>query len=76
MPQFVPRQRKHKVRSRIDQDPNTGGDTNVVEIVQNETELRKKEYKNTVQTQKISSKKRKRLHKYIVRVSPPFLEHV
>lgn len=79
MPHFVPRQRKHKVRKRLEQDgsnmgvPN-GNDSNAAEILSitgTEKEKKRQDMKNTLRAQqpKFSSKKQKRLDKYIVRSS-------
>lgn len=76
MPKFVPRQRKHKVRKRLEQDgdsvgvPN-GNDSNATEIVPptvTEREEKRQDMKNALRAQqpKVSSKKQKRLDKYIV----------
>ena len=77
MPKFVPRQRKHKVRKSLEQDGGNvgvpvGNDSNVAEIVPtNATEKEKKrqDMRNALWAQqpKVSSKKQKRLDKYIVR---------
>ena len=81
MPKFVPRQRKHKVRKRLEQDGGnkgvpSGNDSNATEILLlNVTEKEKKRQDMKialrVQQTNISSKKQKRLDKYIVR--GPFL---
>lgn len=76
MPRFVPRQRKHKVRKRLEQDsgnvglPN-GNDSNAAEIFPGpvaETEKKRQDMRNILRAQhpKTSSKKQKRLDKYIV----------
>ena len=81
MPKFVPRQRKHKTRKRLEQDGGgvgvpTGNDSNAAEIVPTtitENEGAKGDMKNALRAQqpKMSSKKQKRLDKYIVsRFSP------
>ncbi|KAF6241457.1 hypothetical protein HO173_000167 [Letharia columbiana] len=75
MPRFVPRQRKHKVRKRLEQDsgnvglPN-GNDSNAAEIFPGtvaETEKKRQDMRNILRAQhpKTSSKKQKRLDKYI-----------
>ena len=76
MPKFVPRQRKHKVRRRLEQDGGnvgvpTGNDSNAAEILSStstEKEKKKQDMKNALRAQqpKISSKKQKRLDKYVV----------
>ena len=76
MPKFVPRQRKHKVRRRLEQDGGkvgvpTGNDSNAAEILSStftEKEKKKQNMKNALRAQqpKISSKKQKRLDKYVV----------
>lgn len=80
MPKFVPRQRKHKVLQR--QKTSTShskaqddGDTNAVEIpssAQAEKEKKRAELKRAISADQphVSSKKKKRLDKYIV---GPFL---
>ena len=78
MPQFVPRQRKQRVLRRSaknDVPTNGGADTNAMEILANEqTEKEKKriQLKDELRTQqpKMSSKKQKRLDKYIVNIPP------
>ncbi|CAD6576678.1 MAG: putative ATP-dependent RNA helicase DHR1 [Alectoria sarmentosa] len=75
MPKFVPRQRKHKVRRRLEQDGGkvgvpTGNDSNAAEILSStftEKEKKKQNMKNALRAQqpKISSKKQKRLDKYV-----------
>lgn len=72
MAKFIPKDRK-KRRRKIDK-PQGGGtvDTNVVEVIptpSSEKEKRKREVKDSIRAQqpKISSKKAKRLDKYIVR---------
>lgn len=74
MPKFLPRQRKHKVRKRLEQDNGIqhGGDSNAAEILPiavTEKETKRQDMKNALRAQqpKISSKKQKRLDKYIVR---------
>ena len=77
MPKFIPRQRKHKVRRRLEQDAGnavypTGDDSNPVEINPSTTTEREKkrlDMKAALRAQqpRISSKKQKRLDKYIVR---------
>lgn len=78
MPKFVPRQRKHKVRKRLEQDGgnvgvSNGKNTNAVEILPTtvtEKEKKRQDMKNAFRAQqsKVSSKKQNRLDKYIVRV--------
>ena len=72
MAKFVPRDRK-KRRRKFD-NPQDGAvlDTNVVEVVPtvaSEREKKKREIKNSIRAQQpaMSSKKAKRLDKYIVR---------
>ena len=81
MPKFVPRQRKHKVRTRLKQGgDDVGGpisnDSNAAEIFPatvTEKEKKRQDLKNALRVQqpKVSSKKQKRLDKYIVRSIPP-----
>lgn len=73
MPKFVPRQRKHKVRQREAQ--NGVADSNTVEILptsKEERDIRRQEMRAQLKAEqlansKVSSKKKKRLDKYIVR---------
>ena len=71
MAKFVPRDRK-KRRRRVDKSRNGGDlDTNAVEVVPittSEKEKKKKEIKESIRAQQpsMSSKKAKRLDKYIV----------
>ncbi len=70
MPRFVPRQRKHKVRLREAQDGNNGSNTNQIQILpQSKEEKEEKRRKLREQLRagqsNISSKKQKRLDKYI-----------
>ena len=75
MPKFVPRQRKHKVRERLGQDGGNSGvtkDSNALEIGpddNNEKEEKRKRMKDAIRAKQpvMSSKKKKRLDKYIVR---------
>lgn len=77
MPKFIPRQRKHKARRRLEQDAGdvgfpTGDDSNAVEITPSTTTEREKkrlDMKAALRAQqpRISNKKQKRLDKYIVR---------
>ena len=81
MPKFVPRQRKHKIRKRLEQDGGSKGvptdnDSNAAEILPlNVTEKEKKRQDLKIalraQHKQVSGKKQKRLDKYIVR--GPFL---
>ncbi len=81
MPRFVPRQRKHKVRNRLDLaggniDVSTGNDSNAVEILPatiTEKEKKRQDMKNALRAQqsKVTSKKQKRLDKYVVRILSP-----
>ena len=76
MPKFVPRQRKHKVRRRLEQNGGdvgvpAGNDSNAAQILPStftEKEKKRQDMKNALRAQqpKISSKKQKRLDKYIV----------
>ena len=80
MPKFVPRQRKHKVRKRLEQsgddvEVRISNDSNAAEILPatvTEKEKKRQDLKNAlrVQQSKVSSKKQKRLDKYIVRSIP------
>ena len=80
MPKFIPRQRKHKVIQRQKTSSNRSnapdhGDTNAVEILsspQTEKEKKRAELKTAIHAEQphVSSKKKKRLDKYIV---GPFL---
>lgn len=75
MPKFVSRQRKHKVRNRLEQDGGNVGvqaanDSNAVEILPTtirEREQKRQDLRHELQAQqpKTSSKKQKRLDKYI-----------
>ena len=77
MPKFVPRQRKHKVRKRLELDGGnlgvpTNNESNAAEILPTnvaEKEKKRQDMKNALREQqpKVSSKKQKRLDKYIVR---------
>ena len=77
MPKFVPRQRKHKVRKRLEQNASNSGvpissDSNAAEILPvsvTEKEKKRQDLRNALREQqpKVSSKKQKRLEKYIVR---------
>lgn len=76
MPKFAPRQRKHKVRKRLEQDGDnvrvpTNMDSNAVEILPTsftEKERKRHDMRNALRVErpKISSQKQKRLDKYIV----------
>lgn len=74
MPRFVPRQRKHKARERLTRhgyQPEKGLDSNPAEIVppsKNEKEEKRQSLKTMLRSQQpiMSSKKKKRLDKYIV----------
>lgn len=73
MPKFVPRQRKHKVRKRLEQDG--GNDSNALEILPTtvtEKEKKRQDMKDLLRMQlsNVSSKKQKRLDKYIVCRTP------
>ena len=77
MPKFVPRQRKHKLKQRAKHnDISVGGhgqDSNAAEILpvtKNEKEEKRRRLKADLRAQqpKVSSKKQKRLDKYIVRL--------
>ncbi|KAF2097434.1 P-loop containing nucleoside triphosphate hydrolase protein [Rhizodiscina lignyota] len=73
MPKFVPRQRKHRVLARQKATGNSAvqnGDSNTVELLptsKKEKEERRQQLRKELQAQqpKISSKKKKRLDKYI-----------
>lgn len=78
MPKFVPKERKHKVRQRLGQDGQIGGDdaaaadSNAMEILPSsstEKEQKRQRMKESLRAQqsKISGKKQRRLDKYIVR---------
>ena len=76
MPKFIPRQRKHKVRERLEQDGGNvrvpiGNDSNAAEILPStfsERDKKRQEMENALRAQqpRASSKKQKRLDKYIV----------
>lgn len=76
MPQFIPRQRKHKARQRDSERGNASNsavpnDSNVSEIVPQpkaEREQKRLELRKSLLTQQsvVSGKKKKRLDKYIV----------
>lgn len=71
MPKFTPRQRKHKIKKREKQPVVAPQDTNVVELLpvsKTEKEEKRQKLKEELRAQqpKISSKKQKRLDKYIV----------
>ena len=74
MAPFVPRQRKHRVRHRLenqDKWTNSEPDPNAIEILPiKNTEERRKLLRAEIrgQRQNISSKKQKRLDKYIVNI--------
>jgi ATP-dependent RNA helicase DHX37/DHR1 len=73
MPKFVPRQRKQKARRREAQSGDAPQDTNALEITplsKDEKEERRRKLREELRAQqpKISSKKQKRLDKYIVRL--------
>ena len=85
MPKFVPRERKHKVRKRLEEHGNGGrnghltSDPNAVEILPStsrEKEDRRQAMKDTLRAQQpqMSSKKQKRLDKYIVCIICVFTE--
>ena len=76
MPKFVPRQRKHKVIARQKSRPDTEqDDANTSEILPQEERARadkKEALKSQLMSEaqgKMSGKKKKRLDKYIVRLS-------
>lgn len=79
MPPFVPRQRKHRVRQRLEQPSaktNSEFNPNVIEILppdKREREERRQALRTELRGQKnkISSKKQKRLDKYIVKLRFP-----
>ena len=75
MARFIPRERKHKVRQRGNkkfqnaisiENPN---ETEIIPVSKQEREKKRHELKNALHAQqpKISSKKQKRLDKYIVK---------
>ena len=74
MPKFVPRQRKHKVRERLKQyggSSSVVNDSNAVEIPPaeiNEKEQKRRKLKDAIRAEQpvMSSRKKKRLDKYIV----------
>jgi ATP-dependent RNA helicase DHX37/DHR1 len=70
MPQFKPRQRKHKLKQKGNQYAGSNLDTNVIEISlsKSEKEEKKQRLKEELRAQqpKISRQKQKRLDKYIV----------
>ena len=71
MPQFKPRQRKHKVLKRLSGRTIAEDDTNAIQILptsQRERKIKHEAMKNSLRAQqpKMSSKKQKRLDKYIV----------
>jgi len=78
MAPFVPRQRKYKVRRRLEGKirERSGDDSNALEIAPSTTqrEEKKKAIKSALRTEqpKMSSKKQKRLDKYIVRIHRVF----
>ena len=81
MPKFIPRQRKHKLKYRLEPGGGSGGvstgnDSNAAEILPTtvtEKEKKRQDMKNALRAQqpKISDKKQKRLDKYIVCVLSP-----
>lgn len=82
MPKFVPRQRKHKVIARQKSRPDTEqDDANTAEILPQEERARadkKEALKGQLMSEaqgKMSGKKKKRLDKYIVRVTLPLLHY-
>ena len=87
MPKFVPRERKHKVRKRLEENGNSksnghlASDPNAVEILPSTSrgkEDRRKAMKDDLRAQQpqMSSKKQKRLDKYIVCIICVFTEVV
>lgn len=72
MAPFVPRQRKHKVRQRLKSKTRegSGDDPNVLELPSSATQKdeKKKAIENALRAEqpKMSSRKQKRLHNYIV----------
>ena len=85
MPKFVPRERKHKVRKRLEEygngsrDGHLRSDPNAVEILPStsiEKEDRRKAMKDALRAKnpQMSSKKQKRLDKYIVCIIFVFTE--
>ena len=85
MPKFVPRERKHKVRKRLEDNGNRdrsgrlASDPNAVEILPSTSrgkEDKRKAMKDALHAQQpqMSSKKQKRLDKYIVCIICVFTE--
>ena len=75
MAPFVPRQRKHRKRQREERGVGDGSDPNAVEILPTsvkEMNIKKSALKKELRSQqpKMSSKKQKRLDKYIVGMQP------
>ena len=76
MPKFVPRQRKHKLKERLKHnggDSSIPKDSNAVEILPtniNEREEKRRRMKDAMRAGQpiMSSKKKKKLDKYIVRL--------
>lgn len=74
MPKFVPRERKHKLRRKDTRDGKSGpsNDSNAPELIpgpKSEREEKRRQLKEDLRAQqpKVSSKKKKRLDKYVVR---------
>lgn len=87
MPKFVPRERKHKVRKRLEEHGNGGrnghhaNDPNAVEILPStsrEKQDRRHAMKDALRAQQpqMSSKRQKRLDKYIVCIIHIFTEAI
>ena len=87
MPKFVPRERKHKVRKRLEEHGNGGrnghltSDPNAIEIlpgISKEKKDRRQAMKDALRAQEpqMSSKKQKRLDKYIVCIIRVFTEAI
>lgn len=75
MAPFKRRERKHRVRRRTSEHPDNGTDTNASEILpasQQELKSRREEMRASLRAEqpKMSSKKQKRLDKYIVGFLP------
>lgn len=82
MPKFIPRQRKHKVRQRNKQDgdyfeaTNNSNTVEIVPITTNQKEEKRRRMKDAIRAEQpiMSSRKKKRLDKYIVRFRPKGLD--
>lgn len=83
MPKFVPRQRKHKINKTQSRNSRSGKDVNndsntteIIPVAKSEKEEKRRQLKEDLRAQrpKISSKKQKRLDKYIVRFETSVFE--